>query len=177
MSDSALKRLTPIVKESESSPMREMMKMMEEKKGLLSLSAGEARFEAPPELIELAVQAMQSGKNLYTSTNGIPQIREALAASRGLLCSCRLFEHRTLIAKALQTPAGRRSGRGAGRLFRLPGRGPGEAHVRLPERSHRPMPRPDRRKLKVARRRGILQSRLRLTKAKGSSAPGRGRSH
>ena len=80
MSDSALKRLTPIVKESESSPMREMMKMMEEKKDLLSLSAGEARFEAPPELIELAVQAMQSGKNLYTSTNGIPQIREALAA-------------------------------------------------------------------------------------------------
>jgi aspartate/methionine/tyrosine aminotransferase len=80
MSDTALKRLKPIVKESESSPMREMMKMMEEKKDLLSLSAGEARFDAPPDLIELAVKAMQSGKNLYTSTNGIPQIREAVAA-------------------------------------------------------------------------------------------------
>jgi len=79
MSDSALKRLTPIVKESESSPMREMMKMMEEKKDLLSLSAGEARFDAPPELIRLAVDAMQGGKNLYTSTNGIPQIREAIS--------------------------------------------------------------------------------------------------
>jgi aspartate/methionine/tyrosine aminotransferase len=80
MSDRALKRLTPIVKESESSPMREMMKMMEEKKDLLSLSAGEARFDAPPELIELAVKSMQGGKNLYTSTNGIPQVREAVAA-------------------------------------------------------------------------------------------------
>jgi aspartate/methionine/tyrosine aminotransferase len=76
----ALKRVKPVVKESESSPMREMMRMMEEKKDLLSLSAGEARFDAPPELIELAVKAMQEGKNLYTSTNGIPQIREAIAA-------------------------------------------------------------------------------------------------
>jgi len=76
----ALKRVKPVVKESESSPMREMMRMMEEKKDLLSLSAGEARFDAPPELIELAIKAMQSGKNLYTSTNGIPQIREAVAA-------------------------------------------------------------------------------------------------
>ena len=76
----ALKRVKPVVKESESSPMREMMRMMEEKKDLLSLSAGEARFDAPPELIELAVKAMQGGKNLYTSTNGIPQVREAIAA-------------------------------------------------------------------------------------------------
>jgi len=76
----ALKRVKPVVKESESSPMREMMRMMEEKKDLLSLSAGEARFDAPPKLIELAVKAMQGGKNLYTSTNGIPQIREAVAA-------------------------------------------------------------------------------------------------
>jgi aspartate/methionine/tyrosine aminotransferase len=76
----ALKRVKPVVKESESSPMREMMRMMEEKKDLLSLSAGEARFDAPPELLELAVKAMQGGKNLYTSTNGIPQVREAVAA-------------------------------------------------------------------------------------------------
>jgi aminotransferase len=79
MSDKALKRLTPVVKESESSPMREMMKMMEDRKGLLSLSAGEANFDAPKELLELAMDAMGHGKNLYTSTNGIPQIREAIA--------------------------------------------------------------------------------------------------
>ncbi len=79
MSDKALKRLTPVVKETESSPMREMMKMMEDRKGLLSLSAGEANFDAPKELLELAMDAMGHGKNLYTSTNGIPQIREAIA--------------------------------------------------------------------------------------------------
>ena len=79
MTSSALKRLTPIVKDSESSPMREMMKMMEERKGLLSLSAGEANFEAPKELLDSAVEAMRKGKNLYTSTNGIPQIREAIS--------------------------------------------------------------------------------------------------
>jgi len=59
--------------------MRKMMKMMEEQKDLLSLSAGEAKFDAPPELIEMASRALHEGKNLYTSTNGIPQIREAIA--------------------------------------------------------------------------------------------------
>jgi aspartate/methionine/tyrosine aminotransferase len=56
-----------------------MMKMMEDRKGLLSLSAGEANFDAPKDLLELAMDAMAHGKNLYTSTNGIPQIREAIA--------------------------------------------------------------------------------------------------
>ena len=77
--DKALQRLKPIVKESESSPMREMMKMMEDRKGLLSLSAGEANFDAPEELLDLASEAMRKDKNRYTSTNGIPQIREAVA--------------------------------------------------------------------------------------------------
>jgi aspartate/methionine/tyrosine aminotransferase len=75
----ALKRVTPVVEESDSSPMRDMMKMMETAKDLMSLSAGEARFDAPRELIDAGVRAMQGGKNLYTSTNGIPQIREAVA--------------------------------------------------------------------------------------------------
>jgi aminotransferase len=75
----ALKRLRPIAKESESSPMREMMKMMEERKGLLSLSAGEANFDPPEELIRLACEAMRNDRNRYTSTNGIPQVREAVA--------------------------------------------------------------------------------------------------
>lgn len=76
---SALKRLKPLVNESESSPMREMMKLMEEKSDLLSLSAGEARFDAPRGLIESAGEAIRGGKNLYTSTHGIPQIRQAIS--------------------------------------------------------------------------------------------------
>ena len=40
-------RVTPMVKESESSPIRQMMKMMEERPDILNLSAGEAAFNAP----------------------------------------------------------------------------------------------------------------------------------
>ncbi|MBW1667259.1 MAG: pyridoxal phosphate-dependent aminotransferase [Deltaproteobacteria bacterium] len=75
----AVKRLKPVVRESDSSPMREMMKMMEEHKDLLSLSAGEANFDPPEQLINLAIDAMRKDKNRYTSTNGIPEIREAVA--------------------------------------------------------------------------------------------------
>jgi len=77
---SALDRVTPIVRESESSPIRQMMKMMEERSNLLNLSAGEAAFDAPESLIESAVTAMRTGHNRYTSTNGIPEIRNAVAS-------------------------------------------------------------------------------------------------
>ncbi len=75
----SLTRINPIVKETESSPMRQMMKMMEDRSDLINLSAGEANFDAPAELIELAVQSMQGGRNKYTSTSGIPQVRSAVA--------------------------------------------------------------------------------------------------
>ena len=73
-------RVTPMVKESESSPIRQMMKMMEERPDILNLSAGEAAFNAPEELIEAAVSAMRGGRNRYTSTTGNPEIRKAVAA-------------------------------------------------------------------------------------------------
>lgn len=76
----ALRKLKPVVKDADSSPMREMMKMMEEKEDLIGLSAGEANFDPPGELINMATEAMRKGKNKYTSTNGIPQVREAVAA-------------------------------------------------------------------------------------------------
>jgi len=76
----ALSRVTPMVKESESSPIRRMMKMMEEKSDLLNLAAGEAAFDAPEELTESAAAAMREGRNRYTSTNGTPGIRSAVAS-------------------------------------------------------------------------------------------------
>ena len=76
----ALSRVTPMVQESESSPIRRMMKMMEEKSDLLNLSAGEAAFDAPEELVEAAAAAMREGRNRYTSTNGTPGIRNAVAS-------------------------------------------------------------------------------------------------
>ncbi|MFP4035928.1 MAG: pyridoxal phosphate-dependent aminotransferase [Desulfobacteraceae bacterium] len=76
----ALGRVTPMVQESESSPIRRMMKMMEERTDLLNLSAGEAAFDAPEALIEAAASAMRSGRNRYTSTSGTPGIRKAVAS-------------------------------------------------------------------------------------------------
>ncbi|MCP4373456.1 MAG: pyridoxal phosphate-dependent aminotransferase, partial [Deltaproteobacteria bacterium] len=74
-----LQKINPIVKETESSPIREMMKMMEETPDLVNLASGEANFDVAPELIEQAALSMQNGRNRYTSTNGIPQIRSAIA--------------------------------------------------------------------------------------------------
>lgn len=76
----AMQRVTPMTKESESSPIRQMMKMMEARSDLINLSAGEAAFDAPDELIEAAVSAMRKDRNRYTSTNGIPEVRQAVAA-------------------------------------------------------------------------------------------------
>jgi aspartate/methionine/tyrosine aminotransferase len=73
------KAMTPVADETQSSPIRKVMKLIEEKDDILSLAAGEARFEPPLELIDLAVEAMRTGKNIYTSTSGIPLIREAVA--------------------------------------------------------------------------------------------------
>lgn len=75
----SLQKVHPIVKETESSPIREMMKMMEETPDLINLASGEANFDASPQLIEQAVNAMQNGRNRYTSTNGTPDIRRAIA--------------------------------------------------------------------------------------------------
>lgn len=75
----ALKRLNPVAKESDKSPIREMLKRMEDGADILSLAFGEANFDPPQELLELAAGAMKNGKNLYTSTNGIPLIRHAIA--------------------------------------------------------------------------------------------------
>ena len=79
MASRALGRLKPVAKESEKSPIREMLKRMEDGADIRSLAFGEANFDPPRELLGLAAQAMQSSKNLYTSTNGIPLIRQAIA--------------------------------------------------------------------------------------------------
>jgi len=75
----ALDRVTPMVSEEQSSPIRQMMKKMEETPDLLNLSAGEVAFDPPAELVEAAIRAMQEGRNRYTSTHGIPGIRKAVA--------------------------------------------------------------------------------------------------
>ena len=75
----AMGRLKLVATEADKSPIREMLKRMEDGAEILSLAFGEANFDPPDELIEMAIRAMQADKNLYTSTNGIPAIRQAIA--------------------------------------------------------------------------------------------------
>ena len=71
-----------------ASPIREMARRVENGEDILSLVCGEAAFEPPAELVELAARAMAEGRNRYTSTEGLPSLREAIAehhrASSGL---------------------------------------------------------------------------------------------
>jgi aspartate/methionine/tyrosine aminotransferase len=75
----AMARLKQVATEADKSPMRETIKRMEDGAKILSLAFGEANFDPPDELIRIAVGAMQTNKNLYTSTVGIPSIRQAIA--------------------------------------------------------------------------------------------------
>ena len=75
----AMIRLKQIATEADKSPIREMMKRMEDGEKILSLAFGEANFDPPRELVQIAAGAMQSDKNLYTSTAGIPSVRQAIA--------------------------------------------------------------------------------------------------
>ena len=77
--EKALARIAPVVKEGEGSPIRKIKSLMEARPDMLSLAMGEANFPPPEELLDAAVRALRGGRNLYTSTNGIPAVREAVA--------------------------------------------------------------------------------------------------
>lgn len=77
--EKALARVAPVVKEGDGSPIRRIKSLMEARPDMLSLAMGEANFPPPEELLDSAARALREGKNLYTSTNGIPAVREAVA--------------------------------------------------------------------------------------------------
>jgi aspartate aminotransferase len=47
---------------------------------IISLSVGEPDFDTPPHVIAAAKAALDAGKTRYTNVNGIPELREAVAA-------------------------------------------------------------------------------------------------
>ena len=78
----ALDRVTPIAKESERSPMGAMKQLMQQQPDLLNMAIGEANFDPPRALVEIASRLMLDTvhrKNLYTSTRGLPSTRAAIA--------------------------------------------------------------------------------------------------
>jgi aspartate/methionine/tyrosine aminotransferase len=49
-------------------------------KSIISLSIGQPDFQTPPHIVEAAIKALKDGHHGYTPANGIPQVREAVAA-------------------------------------------------------------------------------------------------
>jgi aspartate/methionine/tyrosine aminotransferase len=69
------------LKDIEGSPSLEMVNLVLQKisegKKIVSLAIGEPSFDTPPEIIKAACDAMNSGSTRYTSSYGIPEVREA----------------------------------------------------------------------------------------------------
>ena len=49
-------------------------------KDVISLGAGEPDFDTPDYIKEAAIQAIRDGKTKYTAVDGIPELKEAIAA-------------------------------------------------------------------------------------------------
>ncbi|MDY0885127.1 pyridoxal phosphate-dependent aminotransferase [Dongia soli] len=49
-------------------------------KSIISLSIGQPDFQTPGHIVEAAIKALKEGHHGYTPANGIPQVREAVAA-------------------------------------------------------------------------------------------------
>ena len=47
---------------------------------IINLGIGQPDFKTPPHIVEAAIKALRDGHHGYTPANGIPQLREAVAA-------------------------------------------------------------------------------------------------
>jgi aspartate aminotransferase len=59
---------------------RKAADMKREGRDVISLAAGEPDFDTPPHVREAAIRAMNEGKTHYTNVDGIPELKEAVAA-------------------------------------------------------------------------------------------------
>jgi aminotransferase len=75
MSNKAASRL----KNLKPSGIRRFFAAARESCGIINLSVGEPDFSPPRHVLEGGLRALEQGKTHYTPTNGIPELREALA--------------------------------------------------------------------------------------------------
>ena len=55
-------------------------KLAAEGKDIINLGIGQPDFKTPPHIVEAAIKAMRDGHHGYTPANGIPALRQAVAA-------------------------------------------------------------------------------------------------
>ena len=64
----------------EASGIRKFFDLSQSMKNPINLSIGQADYDAPEPIVEGAIAAMREGRNRYTVTQGIPELREKLRA-------------------------------------------------------------------------------------------------
>jgi aminotransferase len=77
----ALKKVTPLARDDEGSPMLAMKKIMQDNPDIMNMAIGEANFDPPAALIETANRMLAdrvNRKSLYTTTRGLTEARHAI---------------------------------------------------------------------------------------------------
>ena len=74
-------RLNNLGTETAFSVLARANKLAAEGHDIINLGIGQPDFETPPNIVEAAVKALHDGHHGYTPTNGIPALREAVAAN------------------------------------------------------------------------------------------------
>ena len=65
----------------DSSGIRKVFDLAAKMKDPINLSIGQPDFDVPEPVKEACIQAIRAGKNAYSPTQGMPVLREKLAAS------------------------------------------------------------------------------------------------
>ena len=73
----ALSRVKPSATLAATDKARELAR---QGKNIISLSVGEPDFDTPDNVKEAAIKAIREGKTKYTNTDGIPELKDAIAA-------------------------------------------------------------------------------------------------
>ena len=73
----ALGRVAPSQTVAISQKARELQRAGRD---VIALSAGEPDFDTPQHVKDAAIRAMEAGKTKYTNVDGIPELKEAVAA-------------------------------------------------------------------------------------------------
>jgi len=73
----ALRRVKPSATMAATAKARELTR---QGRNIISLSVGEPDFDTPDNIKEAAIKAIREGKTKYTDVDGIPELKEAVAA-------------------------------------------------------------------------------------------------
>ena len=58
---------------------QEVKNSQNKEKNVINLGIGQPDFPTPPNVVEAAIKALKDGHHGYTSSNGIPELRQAVA--------------------------------------------------------------------------------------------------